>query len=680
MPSWKKIILSGSDASLNSLSVSNGITGSLFGTSSWAVSASRALTSSYITSSNVYGPYGSNSILSASYGVTSSYAVAFYASQSLTASGLIYPTADNGEESFIQTNGAGALSLQYVKTIYEEIVNGESTQLVKGTPVYVSGSVGAASIVFRADASNSAKMPVVYVSADTINPGGTGRGIALGLIKGVNTTGYPAGTEIYVGVGGGWTSTRPTGSTVIIQVLGYVTKEGSGGQGVILNPGPANLPNLQNGYIWVGNSTNYPTAVQTSSIQNVVSSSFSTTSSYALTASYVQTAQTASYVLNAVSASYASSSTSASYALTTSFALNAFPYTGSARITGSLGITGSVSISSGSLNITNVNGTNILNTLNYALSNNIGSTTVSWNDNILYDSSIKSVDWKNKILNDQAISVDWKNRILHDQATSSSINWDTREANDLSNAISIDWGQRVLRDSFGEGVLDWENRTFEGTASIATIASFATITDSASYKATASNIDYPLAIFNGPIISSSQSNSGSFIIGAIDQPLYFNPNTGVLTTRTFSGALIGTASFAVTASYALSGGVSFPYTGSAIITGSLVTTGSVRGQVINITPNNQTASLNCALGNIFTLTLSSSVNTILTASNIQPGQAINLRIVQPNPSGSLTYGSQFKFSSGFAYTASTTSSVTDIISFLTFDTSSLFGTSIRNFI
>jgi len=317
MPSWKKIILSGSDASLNSLSVSNGITGSLFGTSSWAVSASRALTSSYITSSNVYGPYGSNSILSAS---------------------------------------------------------------------------------------------------------------------------------------------------------------------------------------------------------------------------------------------YASSSTSASYALTTSFALNAFPYIGSARITGSLGITGSVSISSGSLNITNANGANILNTLHYTLSNNIGSTTVSWGDNILYDSGIKSVDWKDRILHDQVKSVDWKNRILHDQVTSSSINWDTREANDLSNAVSIDWGQRVLRDSFGEGVLDWENRTFEGTASIATTAtstSFATITDSARYKATASNIDYPLAIFNGPIISSSQSNSGSFIIGAIDQPLYFNPNTGVLTTRTFSGALIGTASFAVTASHAL---------------------------------------------------------------------------------------------------------------------------------
>jgi hypothetical protein len=36
MPNWKKVILSGSAASLNSLTVSNGITGSLFGTASYA--------------------------------------------------------------------------------------------------------------------------------------------------------------------------------------------------------------------------------------------------------------------------------------------------------------------------------------------------------------------------------------------------------------------------------------------------------------------------------------------------------------------------------------------------------------------------------------------------------------------------------------------------------------------
>ena len=40
MPNWKKVILSGSIASLNSLTVTNGITGSLYGTSSYAATAS----------------------------------------------------------------------------------------------------------------------------------------------------------------------------------------------------------------------------------------------------------------------------------------------------------------------------------------------------------------------------------------------------------------------------------------------------------------------------------------------------------------------------------------------------------------------------------------------------------------------------------------------------------------
>jgi hypothetical protein len=95
-------------------------------------------------------------------------------------------------------------------------------------------------------------MPVTYVVADTINTGNTGRGIILGEIDAIDTTGYAAGTEIYVAAGGGWTSTRPTG-TAIIQILGIVTKEGAGGKGLVLNPGPATLPNIAEGFAWVGN-------------------------------------------------------------------------------------------------------------------------------------------------------------------------------------------------------------------------------------------------------------------------------------------------------------------------------------------------------------------------------------------------------------------------------------------
>lgn len=52
MPNWKKLIVSGSDASLNSLTVATNVnaqsfTGSLFGTSSWSQNALVALTASY---------------------------------------------------------------------------------------------------------------------------------------------------------------------------------------------------------------------------------------------------------------------------------------------------------------------------------------------------------------------------------------------------------------------------------------------------------------------------------------------------------------------------------------------------------------------------------------------------------------------------------------------------------
>ena len=80
MPSWKKVIISGSDAALNSLTVSNGITGSLFGTSSWA---SNAQTASFVTASNVYGPFGSNSILSSSRAVSSSFATSAASASSI---------------------------------------------------------------------------------------------------------------------------------------------------------------------------------------------------------------------------------------------------------------------------------------------------------------------------------------------------------------------------------------------------------------------------------------------------------------------------------------------------------------------------------------------------------------------------------------------------------------------
>ena len=74
MPNWRKVLVSGSDASLNTIIVANGITGSLFGSASYAISASYAVSSSntisasYSTTSSY-----SNDSTSASYALTASY-------------------------------------------------------------------------------------------------------------------------------------------------------------------------------------------------------------------------------------------------------------------------------------------------------------------------------------------------------------------------------------------------------------------------------------------------------------------------------------------------------------------------------------------------------------------------------------------------------------------------------
>jgi hypothetical protein len=74
MPSWKKVIVSGSDASLNSLNVATNVvaqsfTGSLFGTASFAVSSSHAIfanSSSYALTASYVNPLSQTVIISGS--------------------------------------------------------------------------------------------------------------------------------------------------------------------------------------------------------------------------------------------------------------------------------------------------------------------------------------------------------------------------------------------------------------------------------------------------------------------------------------------------------------------------------------------------------------------------------------------------------------------------------------
>jgi hypothetical protein len=118
--------------------------------------------------------------------------------------------------------------------------------------------------------------------------------------------------------------------------------------------------------------------------------------------------------------------------------------------------------------------------------------------------------------------------------------------------------------------------------------------------------------------------------------------------------------------------------GTSVPSASLHVSGAILNYPINLPTASGTASMDCSKSNFFNLTLSGSYTLFLSASNIQPGQTINLRVIQPATSGSLNYGSQFKFAGGIPYSASATSSTVDIISFISYDTAVLYGSAIKN--
>jgi hypothetical protein len=192
-------------------------------------------------------------------------------------------------------------------------------------------------------------------------------------------------------------------------------------------------------------------------------------------------------------------------------------------------------------------------------------------------------------------------------------------------------------------------------------------------------------------LTASGSITGTYIIKAGGTSTQYLMADGTVTTfpTSFTGSLQGTASYAVTASYALNGGggAAFPYTGSALITGSLgvtgstIITGSLRGNVSALSIASNTASLNLTTNNFFTINLVNGANTHISASDIQPGQTINLRVSQSSAgTGTVSFNSLIEQASGSLYTGSMIANAEDIVTFISFDSSRLYMSALRNLI
>ena len=127
--------------------------------------------------------------------------------------------------------------------------NVESYTLTAGTPVYISGYVGAGASglleVKAALAASAAAMPAVGLVEQTLAPNNQGHVVELGLLGSLNTSAFVAGQVAFIAPSGGLTSTRPTSGSHLVQNIGRIVNASvNQGQIIVLGPGRSNdVPN-----------------------------------------------------------------------------------------------------------------------------------------------------------------------------------------------------------------------------------------------------------------------------------------------------------------------------------------------------------------------------------------------------------------------------------------------------
>jgi len=590
----------------------------------------------------------------------------------------LYETASNDFSEITLTKVDGSTQVLDVtpRQVVESVKNGNGQQLLKGTPVYASGSVGNAQLVFPASASDATTMPAVYILAQTLDPDEEGLGYTHGFINGVNTSLFDAGDEIYVGVNGGYTNTPPTGSTNFIQKLGTVVRSDvNNGSGVIQIDSIRGLPNIEEGYAWVGDSDGVPQSVSTSSwdaqsdltslnaftasADNRLNNLESETGSYLREGDEVISGSITSGFIPVATGEHSLGNSVASINSQGVFAVgsiaNPLPFPqiqmrtdsdgGSSYAAYQLIDEGSGSATA-QLELTTFD--SIYGSGNPVNRLRMGSNTGQHPDgNVVFVAPIDTSD------------VQWYKDALFTQGTNIRLeDGDIEVSGSILSDGDLDI-QGTFTSSLTEGYVlvgDSNNRTYE----VSTGSFSGGSTDISSLNSFTASAEIRLTNLETFTSSQETTNTELFASSSIFAEKFD-------TIGTQSGSWGG-------------GGGGFPYEGDAQISGSLGVTGSFSGDVVTLTAVSSTASINMNDGNFFTLDIPTGTTTHIDFTNIRPGQVINLQTTQPTTTGSLEFSPSVKFAGGYPFIATTTGSAIDFITFVSLDGTNILGTGIKNFL
>jgi hypothetical protein len=147
--------------------------------------------------------------------------------------------------SFTFLNGLGEWTADV--PVYLPVKNTTASTIAKGAPVYATGTVGNTSTIeiALADANVAAAMPAIGLTESSLAANATGYVVVIGTLRNVNTNAYSINQPLYVSTTAGQlTSTKPTGTSDAVQMIGLVTRVNTNnGEILVLAQGADEVPN-----------------------------------------------------------------------------------------------------------------------------------------------------------------------------------------------------------------------------------------------------------------------------------------------------------------------------------------------------------------------------------------------------------------------------------------------------
>lgn len=422
MPSWKKVITSGSNASLNSLYAPS-ITGSLLGTASYAIYAETASVSLATTENRI--------IVMNKSGAT------------ITKGMVVHLTGSNNSSD---------------------------------TPYVITAS-------YESDSLSANTLGIAY---QTITTNNTGYVVTEGVLTGIDVTGFISGQILYLGATGSIIGTAPVAPLHSVRLGQVVRDSPSNNGSIYVRIDNGYEIGELHDVRDTTTSTSYgdllikSASIWTNSKQ--LSGSYGITGSLSATSFTGSLFGTSSWASNAVSASFATSASwapggGASFPYTGSAEITgSLGVTGSFSVLDSIDATNKILIGSGPIpGSTEAS----VNWDSRTLLDSNGNFSVRWGvlrtmfdasqvDSINWDvrrlistNTSRSIDWENRFLHDSSgnITVDWTSTALYDVSAKNALNWDVRDAYDSAEILAINWDARRLFDSSAVAAVRWDLRS-----------------------------------------------------------------------------------------------------------------------------------------------------------------------------------------------------------------------------